>query len=91
MATFPTSRLEVLKAEKELLQPTLRLPGLEPSPAGSRDFEGTGNRSHLPHPAKPQAKWSHTCEEGLHELAVGHFHDGPPRVGRKCWISTVRQ
>lgn len=52
---------------------------------------GQGASPHLPRPAKPHTTWPQTCEEGLHELAVGHFHNGPPRVGRKRWISTVRQ
>lgn len=54
---------------------------------GAREHPPT----HLPQPAKPHTTWPRTCEEGLHELTVGHFHDGPPRVGRKRWISTIRQ
>lgn len=84
--------LGFLRAERELLPPTLTLLGMEPSPAGRGDFGGASEPPPICHNQQsPTPTWLRTCEEGLHELTVGHFHDGPPRVGRERWISTVRQ
>lgn len=92
MAMLPTCSRWVFAGREGAPAAYPKAPWRGAIPASQQGLWGARERPPICHDRqKPHTTWPQTCEEGLHELAVGHFHNGPPRVGRKRWISTVRQ